>query len=76
MKLESKIENLIFQETKGLSEATLKEILDFVLFLKQKSAGSTPKSTIFYDLQLMQSSEVNHLEEEFADYKKLFPLEE
>lgn len=43
MKAISKIEDLIHNETKGLPEPLLNEILDFILFLKHKKLAPTSK---------------------------------
>ena len=75
------IEKLIIQESKGLPSKALSEILHFTRSLKnkrmKKKAKSTKKSEINVkqQLQKMNSFELIHLEEEFKNYKKLFPIE-
>lgn len=70
----AQIEQLITQKTKGLPVDILQEVLDFIEFLRFKNAGIMTDS-----LQLTLSdadvSELSHLDEEFADYKTIYPRE-
>lgn len=70
----TQIENQIIQNSKGLPEDILQEILDFIQFLKFKKAGSLNDS-IQTGLSALGSSETTHLEEEFIDYKTIYPHE-
>ena len=70
----SQIENQIIQNSKGLPADILQEILDFIQFLKIKRAGIITDS-VQKGLSEFNSSEVEHLEEEFTDYKTLYPRE-
>ena len=70
----SQIENQIMQNSKGLPVDILQEILDFIQFLKFKKAGVITDS-MQNNLSQLDSSEVSHLEEEFIDYKNLYPRE-
>jgi len=70
----AQIENLIIQNSKGLPEDVLREILDFIQFLKFKKA-STLNDSIKVELSGLNSAEVSHLEEEFVDYKTIYPQE-
>ena len=64
------IEQKILQHTRELSEASLLEVLDFVLFLQNKN------NSMRSDLSALNKAELIHLEEEFVDYKERFPYEE
>ena len=70
----SQIENQIIQNAKGLPADLLQEILDFIQFLKFKKAGVIIDS-VQSNLSELDSSETAHLEEEFNDYKKVYPHE-
>jgi hypothetical protein len=72
-------EKLIISGIKGLPNETLREVADFVYFLRRRS--SDPKgfdeeqyrSLLDEDLSSLNESEAEHLEEEFADYEQLYP---
>ena len=66
------IPDMILEETKHLSDDLLKEVLDFVLFLKSKSQKSLTETQV---LSSLQQSELTHLENEFKNYKLLYPNE-
>jgi hypothetical protein len=70
----SQIRNLIIQNSKGLPADTLQEVLDFIQFLKWKKLGAMNDS-IQTTLNTLSSSEEQHLDEEFFDYKTLYPKE-
>jgi len=59
------------EETKHLPDDLLKEVLDFILFLKSKSNLSAENQA----LSVLQQSELTHLESEFENYKLLYPKE-
>ncbi|HWZ04871.1 MAG TPA: DUF2281 domain-containing protein [Mucilaginibacter sp.] len=65
------IPDMILEETKHLPDDLLKEVLDFILFLKNKSHLSTETQ----ELSSLQKSELTHLEDEFENYKALYPNE-
>jgi hypothetical protein len=70
------IEKLILKETKGLPPFALNEVLDFILFIKEKKLkkdANTFKSSLESKLSRLDHEEMVHLEEEFKDYKELFP---
>jgi len=72
------IEKLILKETKGLPPFALNEVLDFILFIKEKKLeknDDTFKSNLEYELSLLDHKEMVHLEEEIKDYKELYPHE-
>jgi len=66
------IPELILKETKGLPDDLLKEVLDFVLFLKHKSFRMPDEVNV---LSSLQEHELTHLENEFENYKHLYPNE-
>lgn len=63
----------IIEKTKGLPEEALQEILDFIEFIKQKKVKKSIKDNIGYELSNLDNTETNHLEEEFKDYKEIYP---
>lgn len=70
----TQLENELLRYTKGLSKEALREVIDFVQFLRQKRIKSSSNS-LSQDLSIMSSEQTVHLEEEFKDYKKLYPSE-
>jgi hypothetical protein len=64
------IPDIILQETKHLPDDLLKEVLDFILFLKNKDHNSSTEA-----LSSLQQDELTHLEDEFKNYKILYPNE-
>ena len=68
----TQLENELLRYTKGLSKEALREVIDFVQFLRQKRLKSSSNS-LTQDLSIMSSEQTVHLEEEFKDYKKLYP---
>jgi hypothetical protein len=65
------IPDLILEETKNLPDDLLKEVLDFILFLKTKNRPLTETQ----ELSSLQQNELTHLENEFENYKLLYPNE-
>jgi hypothetical protein len=70
----TQIENQIIQNSKGLPADILQEILDFIQFLKFKKAV-LPGDSVQTGLSQLDASEITHLEEEFMDYKTIYPHE-
>jgi hypothetical protein len=68
---DNNIPEIILEETKHLPDDLLKEVLDFILFLKTKSHTSTDAQV----LSSLQQNELTHLEDEFENYKLLYPNE-
>ena len=68
---DSKMLEMILEESKTLPEDKLREVRDFVLFLKKISAANSQETI----LAKMQEDELVHLEEEFLNYKTLYPNE-
>ncbi len=57
----------------------LEEVLDFIQFIKEKKLKKKRKDTlqnnIHLELSMLNQKELFHLEEEFKDYKELYPRE-
>jgi len=70
--LNNNIPDIILKETKHLSDDLLKEVLDFILFLKSKNQKPTSDAQV---LSTLQKEELIHLEDEFKNYKNLYPHE-
>ena len=73
------LEKMIIEETKGLPFQTLNEILDFIQFIKAKKIKNRVADSLENDIDI-ELSELNtvslmHLEEEFSNYKELYPHE-
>jgi hypothetical protein len=72
-------EKLILKETKGMPSYVLDEVLDFIQFIKEKNLKKKRKDTlqnnIHLELSMLNQKELFHLEEEFKDYKELYPRE-
>lgn len=69
----SQLEKALYNYTKGLPEDVLQEVLDFVQFVKQRTlkySGKSPKKK-----SSLSASQTLHLEEEFKNYKSLYPSE-
>lgn len=73
----SELEQMIMEETKGLSTETLKEVLDFIQFIKTKKyvRQKTFHKKVTRELTGLNQTSLAHLEEEFADYKAKYPHE-
>ena len=73
------IEKIILKETKGLPPYALNEILDFIQFIKEKKVKKKGvdifKNSLNQELSLLDKKEMAHLDEEFKDYKELYPHE-
>lgn len=76
----AEIEKTIMKETKSLSVDSLIEVLDFIQFLKTKKHKRSREK--FFEKKLseeltdLDKISLVHLEEEFANYKELYPREE
>ena len=72
-------EKTILKETKGLPPYALNEILDFIQFIKEKKIKKKGvdifKDSLNLELSLLDKKELAHLEEEFKDYKEIYPRE-
>lgn len=70
------LEKMILEETKNLSSETLHEILDFIKFKKLKTLGKKSfEKNIGTELSDLNEMSLIHLEEEFSNYKELYPRE-
>lgn len=70
------LEQMILEETKNLSTETLYEILDFIKFKKLKTYGKKSfEKNIKTELIDLNEISLIHLEEEFSNYKELYPRE-
>ena len=73
------MEKYILKETKGLPPDAINEILDFIQFIKKKKVKkkreNIVKDNLNYELSILDKRELSHLEEEFKDYKELYPRE-
>ena len=70
------LEQSIIKSAKGLSKEALIEVLDFIQFLKYKKTKQTMTDNISEELYSLNSESLAHLQEEFADYKTQYPLDE
>ncbi len=71
----TQIETQILQNTKGLPADALQEILDFVQFIRVLKLKSS-LDDLSMELSILDKSEAKHLEEEFKNYKVLYPKNE
>ena len=73
------IEKIILEESKGLSISALREVLDFVQFIKSKHMDEGRMELVDNvkgDLSKLNNASLEHLEAEFKDYKELYPYEQ
>ncbi len=74
-------EQLIVSGIKDLPPDALREIADFVYFLRRRAVDPQSfeedqfRTLIEQDLSKFNENELKHLEAEFADYEKLYPYE-
>jgi hypothetical protein len=69
----AQIQHQITESSKGLPKEILQEILDFIQFLKAKRV-MPDRSSLAQSLSALDASERTHIENEFADYKRLYPI--
>jgi Protein of unknown function (DUF2281) len=67
------LRNAILERTALLPENLLQEVYDFVEFLNQKQQRYL--SDLEDNLSVFNQSEITHVEEEFLNYKELYPRE-
>lgn len=71
-------EQMIVSGIKGLPPETLREIADFVYFLRYRAVDPNSfeekqfRALVEQDLSQLDENELKHLEAEFADYEKLY----
>ena len=74
-------QQMILDGIQALPQDALAEIADFVYFIRQKIIqpkafqNKIRDSLLTTELQSLSQSEETHLEQEFADYEKLYPHE-
>lgn len=74
--LESELKEKILKETTDLSSETLNEVLDFIKFLKSKKLKKgSKKINLKEELSELNKHSLMHLEEEFSNYKEIYPHE-
>ncbi len=72
----AELQKKILQETKNLPSDSLFKVLKFIELLKEQKSGKTlPKNNLEKALQQLNQESAAHLEEEFMNYKDLFPHE-
>lgn len=69
------LEKELIRYSKGLPEDALQEILDFIQFIRQKRLKK-PVDDVTAELSDLSFSQTAHVEEEFKDYKQLYPSEQ
>ena len=67
----SELQKTLIEQTKDFSAETLVEVVDFVQFLKVKKTTDVIPS----ELHQLSRDEDRHLNEEFAGYKTLYPVQ-
>ncbi|MCP1382620.1 DUF2281 domain-containing protein [Runella salmonicolor] len=67
------LRNAILERTALLPESLLQEVYDFVEFLNLKQQRYL--SDLEDNLSVFTQSEITHVEEEFLNYKELYPRE-
>lgn len=79
--LEHTYRQLILDGIQTLPPEALEEIVDFVYFIRKKILQPQSFKNEHYDvvlrteLQSLSQAEQTHLEQEFADYERLYPYE-
>lgn len=67
-------EQIIVAGIRRLSPERLREVADFVYFLRQREENDAEfKGLVELDLAELDENELKHLEEEFEDYEQLYP---
>ena len=73
------LEKMIIEETRELTKETLKEVLGFIKSKKTKKPQEIIKKSfdrkLVNELTGLNQNSLAHLEEEFEDYKELYPCE-
>jgi len=67
------LEEELKKNIKGLPGEVLREVLDFVLFLKEKRLTESQYTEIENELKTLDKRELDHLEKEFENYEELYP---
>lgn len=70
------LEKQILHYLQDLSNEALREVIEFIMFLNsKKSEKKSKKILLFKELKSLNKSEAAHLEDEFKNYKVLYPRE-
>lgn len=70
------IENEIFDGLKSLSQDSLRQAKLFIQFLQLRERLEQSPNHITNELFLLDKRELLHLEQEFKDYREIYPHEE
>jgi len=70
----NELEKELLRYTKGLPKDALQEILDFIQFIRKKRLKKST-ADINAELSFLNSSQAEHVEKEFQDYKQRYPRE-
>ncbi|MBC7474987.1 MAG: DUF2281 domain-containing protein [Candidatus Sericytochromatia bacterium] len=65
------LEDQLSKNIKGLPNEILQEVLDFVLFLKEKRLSELLINDIEKELRNLDKNELLHLEKEFENYEEM-----
>jgi len=68
------IEKTLSRYIKGLPDDAIQEILDFIIFIRHKRLKK-PSENLTIELSNLNLNQTTHLEEEFNDYKQIYPNE-
>ncbi len=68
------LEKALGKYIKGLPEDALQEILDFIIFIRQKRLKK-PTENLTNELNSLNTNQTDHLEQEFKNYKQIYPNE-
>jgi hypothetical protein len=71
----TQIETQILQNTKGLPASALQEILDFTQFIRVRKLKKS-LNNLSMELTTLDKTNAKHLEEEFKNYKEIYPKDE
>ena len=68
------LQKIIIEALKDLPQEKLKVVADFITSIRERNFNkNSPSQNTFYKFDSeLSADETNHLEEEFADYKKLY----
>lgn len=70
----SELEKELLKQVKGMPEEELQEVINFTQYIRLKKSDKL-KDDLSVELSSVSKSEIEHLEEEFRDYKKKYPIE-
>jgi hypothetical protein len=73
------LQKTIIQGLQGLPESSLREVAEYIFFVRQKALSpgrfqqQFEEAMMMGELLTLELDESNHLEEEFKDYQDLYP---